>query len=92
MKEADNASISVMGHTDRMGSDADNQLLSQRRARTVRQYLIDNGVDATSIRAEGWGESEPVKACDDNQDRDALIACLQPNRRVEIQVNAAPAK
>ena len=92
LKAADNASITVAGHTDRIGSDADNQLLSQRRARTVRQYLIDSGVDAASIRAEGWGESEPVKACEDGQDREALIACLQPNRRVEIQVNATSAK
>lgn len=92
LKETDNASITVMGHTDRIGSAADNQLLSQRRARTVRQYLIDQGVEATSIRAEGWGESEPVKDCEDGQDRQALIACLQPNRRVEIQVNAASAK
>ena len=92
LKDVDNASITVMGHTDRIGSDADNQLLSQRRARTVRQYLIDQGVEATSIRAEGWGESEPVKACEDGTDREALIACLQPNRRVEIQVNAASTK
>ena len=53
---------------------------------------ILQGVDAASIRADGWGESEPVKACEDGQDREALIACLQPNRRVEIQENATSAK
>lgn len=81
------ASISVVGHTDRIGSDAANQLLSERRAQTVRGYLAERGVPAANISATGRGESEPVIQCDE-QDRAALIGCLTPNRRVEITVNA----
>jgi OmpA-OmpF porin, OOP family len=88
LKEADSASIKVVGHTDRIGSDAANQLLSQRRAQTVREFLVARGVTASSITAEGRGESEPVKQCAE-QARAALIACLAPNRRVEIQVDAS---
>ena len=91
LKEADNASIKVVGHTDRIGSDAANQLLSQRRAQTVREFLVARGVAASAITAEGRGESEPVKDCED-QARTALIACLAPNRRVEIQVDASATK
>ncbi len=90
LADANKMSITVVGHTDRIGSDAANQLLSQRRAMTVRQYLIDHGVPTMSITAEGRGESQPVKDCEE-QSRDALIACLLPNRRVEIQVRASSA-
>ncbi|HEX7801545.1 MAG TPA: OmpA family protein [Pseudoxanthomonas sp.] len=88
LADANKMSIMVVGHTDRIGSDAANQLLSQRRAMTVRQYLVDRGVPAMTINAEGRGESQPVKDCEE-QARDALIACLAPNRRVEIQVRAS---
>jgi OmpA-OmpF porin, OOP family len=76
--------VRVLGHTDRIGSDAANQLLSQRRAETVREYLISRSVSANSITAEGRGEREPVKDCDNAMSRENLIACLAPNRRVHI--------
>ncbi len=88
LADANKMSIAVVGHTDRIGSDAANQLLSQQRAVTVRQYLVDRGVPGMSISAEGRGESQPVKSCEE-QARSALIACLAPNRRVEIQVRAS---
>ena len=87
LKDADTASIAVIGYTDRIGSVAANQLLSERRAATVRGYLVQHGVAAAGIAAEGRGESEPVTECAE-QPREALIACLAPNRRVEIQVAA----
>ena len=90
LKEADSASIRIVGHTDRIGGDAANQLLSQRRAQTVRELLADHGVAASAITAEGRGESEPVKDCEE-QPRAALVACLKPNRRVEIRVAASSA-
>ena len=90
LADANKMAITVVGHTDRIGSDASNQLLSERRAQTVRQYLVDRGVPAMSITAEGRGESQPVKDCEE-QSRDSLIACLAPNRRVEIQVRASAA-
>ena len=77
-------SVQVAGHADRLGDDASNLALSQARAESVRQLLVGEGVDGNVVRAVGLGESQPVKQCADDQPRDALIACLQPNRRVEI--------
>jgi len=49
----------IEGHTDDVGSARNNQLLSQRRAEAVLDYLVEHGVDATRLRAEGFGESRP---------------------------------
>ena len=76
-------SVVVAGHTDRIGSEAYNNDLSQRRAETVRQALIMEGIDRQVLRAVGYGKSEPVVQCD-NARRADLISCLAPNRRVEI--------
>ncbi|MDP1658037.1 MAG: OmpA family protein [Methylotenera sp.] len=77
--------VIVTGHTDRIGSDAYNQKLSERRANIVKDYLVSQGVDAGLITAEGKGESEPVVQCVGNKTTKKLISCLQPNRRVEIR-------
>jgi outer membrane protein OmpA-like peptidoglycan-associated protein len=89
LREAkDLSKVRVIGHTDRIGSDSANRALSRQRAETVRRLLIDEGVPAQRISAEGRGESEPViDHCDEAQGRAALIACLQPNRRVEISAD-----
>lgn len=76
-------SVVVAGHTDRIGSEAYNNDLSQRRAETVRQALIAEGIERNVLRAVGYGKSEPVVQCD-NARRADLIGCLAPNRRVEI--------
>jgi outer membrane protein OmpA-like peptidoglycan-associated protein len=76
--------IHVTGYTDRLGSADYNQKLSERRAATVRDYLVGKGVEAGHIDAEGRGEDDPVKACD-GTDRAKLIACLAPNRRVVVE-------
>lgn len=76
--------VRVVGHTDPVGSDQSNLALSERRADTVRQLLIAEGVPAALISAEGRGETEQIKQCDMSQPRSALVACLLPNRRVEI--------
>jgi outer membrane protein OmpA-like peptidoglycan-associated protein len=75
--------IQVVGYTDRIGSESYNKALSERRAAAVRDYLVAAGVAGDRIQAEGRGESEPRVECADRR-RDALIACLAPNRRVEI--------
>lgn len=75
--------LEVAGHTDRIGSDASNDVLSQRRAQSVRQELIRQGVPAEVIHASGYGKHRPVVQCEE-QARASLIACLAPNRRVEI--------
>jgi OOP family OmpA-OmpF porin len=84
--------VIVEGHTDRLGADAYNQSLSERRASTVRAYLIDSGLPATAVRAIGLSESRPVttlQQCPPDQARSALIACLQPDRRVEVEVSGS---
>lgn len=77
--------VIVTGHTDRIGSDAYNQKLSERRAKQVADYLVAQGVDSGLITASGKGESEPVVQCTGNKATKKLISCLQPNRRVEIR-------
>ncbi len=77
----------VIGHTDRLGSDAYNQTLSEQRARTVADYLIAKGLFADKVRAEGRGESSPVTGgnCPDGA-KAQMIACLAPDRRVEVRL------
>ncbi|HYG43942.1 MAG TPA: OmpA family protein [Bordetella sp.] len=80
--------LEIVGHTDRIGSDEANDALSQRRAEAVRQALIDYGIPAGGVRALGYGKRQPVVQCD-QANRDALIACLAPNRRVTIEASGA---
>jgi len=77
--------IKVTGHTDRLGSNAYNHALSLARANTVRDYLVQAGVAAQNVQVQGKGESEPKVQCAQTA-RAALIDCLAPNRRVEIEV------
>lgn len=78
--------VIAIGHADRLGSDSYNQKLSLRRSDSVKAYLVSKGIPANRIYTEGKGEKQPVKACPAMKDRKQLIACLQPNRRVEIEV------
>ncbi|MBI3376464.1 MAG: OmpA family protein [Betaproteobacteria bacterium] len=77
--------MNVSGHADRLGSPQYNQKLSERRANAVKAYLVKKGVDASKIETFGFGKTSPVKSCPDQKNRKALIACLEPNRRVEIE-------
>lgn len=80
--------ILAVGHTDRIGSEAYNQRLSERRAAAVKNYLVSQGVNANRVYTEGKGEVQPVTGnqCDNVRGRAALISCLQPDRRVEVEV------
>jgi outer membrane protein OmpA-like peptidoglycan-associated protein len=81
--------IAATGHADRIGSEGYNQRLSERRAEAVRRYLQKAGnIPAGKLRTEGKGESDPVTQFADCQPKRGkkLIACLQPDRRVEIEV------
>lgn len=84
---APSVKITITGHTDRLGSEAYNQRLSQQRAETVRGYLATKGVPAAQMSAYGMGEQQPVAECSGKMARSALISCLEPNRRVDIEVS-----
>lgn len=73
------AEIMVTGHTDRMGTDENNDRLSLRRAESVRDMLVRRGARAEAVHAIGMGEREPVVATEDGVAEDA-------NRRVEITI------
>jgi OOP family OmpA-OmpF porin len=82
--------VLVTGHTDRIGTQAYNQKLSERRANAVRDYLVSKGVAKDKIETLGMGKTQPVPGVVCNQpypkERKALIECLAPNRRVEVEV------
>lgn len=84
--------VGVEGHTDRLGSNTYNQRLSEQRANAVKSYLISaGGVAANKISSVGKGETMPVTKpgdCRGNKRTKALIACLQPDRRVDVLVTA----
>ncbi|MCT8165909.1 MULTISPECIES: OmpA family protein [unclassified Pseudomonas] len=72
--------IRVVGHTDSVGSDSYNQALSERRASSVAQYLISQGLAPDKITSQGRGESEPIADNDTEQGR-------AHNRRVDLHLN-----
>lgn len=78
--------IVITGHTDRKGDDMYNINLSQLRAQTVRSYLVQRGINPSSMIAVGAGKSQPVKECSTNLPRQQEIDCLQPNRRVSLDI------
>jgi len=71
--------VSVEGHTDSTGADTYNQSLSERRAGSVKDYLVSKGVDAGRLSTAGFGESQPVA---DNATAEGRAL----NRRVELKV------
>ena len=83
--------VLVTGHADRIGTETYNQKLSQRRADAVKAYLVEQGIDAKRVETDAKGESEPVVSCDDVKGKVSgknrkLVECLQPNRRVMVEV------
>ena len=88
--------IAVEGHTDRLGSQVYNQKLSLRRAEAVKNYLVSaGGVDSARISAVGKSESQPVTKTEDcrgTKPNPKLIACLQPDRRVDVEVSGTKAR
>ena len=80
------SSMRIAGHTDRIGSDSYNDDLSARRASTVRDYLLSQGVKTSDVQVFGKGKSEPLTNCSTSAARAVQIQCLQPDRRVTIDV------
>jgi len=71
--------VLVEGHTDNTGTDAYNLSLSERRAESVRSFLIQNGINGQRVLARGYGTSYPIAGNDTASGR-------QLNRRVEIVI------
>ena len=81
--------IIVTGHTDRIGSMKYNMKLSEKRAITVKDYIVSKGYDQKLIFWEGKGPKQPIpvtKFCDNKMKRKQLIECLAPNRRVTVEI------
>ena len=84
--------ILVVGHTDRIGSDAYNQKLSERRSAAVKEYLVAKGIEANRVYTEGKGEKQPVtgdkckKMGAESGKNKKLVECLQPDRRADIEI------
>ncbi|KFB73466.1 MAG: Outer membrane protein II* [Candidatus Accumulibacter phosphatis] len=80
--------IIAVGHTDRFGSDAYNQKLSEKRAAAVKTYLVSKGIEANRVYTEGKGKKNPVTKPDQcpGAKSKKTIACLQPDRRVDIEL------
>lgn len=78
------SNVVITGYADRLGNANYNQKLSERRANTVKDYLVSKGVAANRLTAVGKGIANPVVECKD-KNRAALIKCLEPNRRVEVE-------
>ncbi len=79
--------LTVLGYTDRLGSDDYNDKLSEARAKTVQAYLESLGVKSAASVAQGKGKRDPVsKDCSTSSSREQQIVCLQPDRRVTIEV------
>lgn len=71
--------IQLNGHTDNVGADEDNLMLSEARARAVYNYLVEKGIDATRLQSKGYGETQPIDTNDTKEGR-------QNNRRTEFIV------
>jgi outer membrane protein OmpA-like peptidoglycan-associated protein len=81
LNKYDDTDVLIEGHTDSTGDDAYNQTLSERRANSVEGYLAQQGVKASRITTQGYGEKQPLASNDTEAGR-------QSNRRVEVAIYA----
>ena len=88
LRDVSPETIMAIGHTDRIGTERYNQHLSEQRVASVKAYMVSKGVEPGRVYTEGKGETQPVtKAGDCAGPKSAkVIACLQPDRRVDIEV------
>jgi OOP family OmpA-OmpF porin len=81
--------VVISGYADRIGPEAYNEDLSRRRAQTVADYLSTRtDVNHTGIEVRAMGEADPLVECTNTGSFNALVECLQPNRRVTVDVRA----
>lgn len=75
----ENVQIEIAGHTDDIGEEKPNLILSQKRAETVRNYLISKGIKGTRLKAKGYGEMQPIA-------ENSTEIGRQKNRRTEVRI------
>jgi len=80
IKDNPGINLTIDGHTDDVGKDESNQILSENRANAVKKYLISKGVEESRLTATGYGETKPIA---DNK----TAAGRQKNRRVELKLS-----
>jgi len=78
MKENPEMRVEIQGHTDSTGPDAYNQGLSERRASSIKEYLLNKGIDSGRLVVKGYGESDPIASNETLEGR-------QKNRRVRFK-------
>lgn len=84
---SDVTKIHLVGHTDRIGSEAYNYELGFQRAQTIEQYLLKKGIPKGIIRVSSVGEKGPItNGCFEVNDKKRLHSCLQPDRRVTVEI------
>jgi len=71
--------IEIGGHTDNVGKPKDNQLLSENRAKSVKDYLVENGIEANRLTTKGYGDTNPIASNETETGR-------AENRRTEFKV------
>jgi len=84
--------VILTGHTDHLRSDGRqdlNRILSEKRAESIKQYLVGKGIPEDKITTKGAGSALPLVQCQSGLSKVEMIACLQPNRRVEIILRGA---
>ena len=92
IRDANVEEVVAVGYADRIASENYNQKLSEERANAVKVYLVDKGLKPEVVKTEGKGESQPVTGDDckkmgpERASNKKLVECLQPDRRVEIEV------
>lgn len=79
LKQKPNIKVEISGHTDNVGNDADNQVLSENRAKAVVDYFIENGILPQRLTYKGYGRSKPIDTNETDQGR-------AKNRRVEMKI------
>jgi OOP family OmpA-OmpF porin len=85
----DSQSIMAIGYADRMGTDAYNQVLSQQRVDTVKDYLVGKGIASNRVQTSARGETQPTTFAGECKDANnpTNVACMQPDRHVFIEVS-----
>jgi len=89
LRGLDSQSIMAIGYTDRMGTHASNQVLSQQRVDAVKDYLVSKGIALNRVQTSAKGETQPTTSLGDCKDANnpKNVACMQPDRHVFIEIS-----